>query len=85
MTHAAVQAMMLQDALPFKATTGGSGSGRIGLLSRRDPTQPVLWFEVDPYVCFHTVNAWEEGDLVHITCCRCAASSPSYMHVVLES
>ena len=33
------------------------------------------WFEVEPFMCFHTMNAWEEDeDTVCVALCKCVAA-----------
>ena len=38
----------------------------IGVLRRNDPAQPVRWFKGPPRWSFHTLNAFESGDLLHV-------------------
>ena len=36
----------------------------------------VQWFEVPPFVCMHTINAWEvDDDTICVTFCQCASDS----------
>lgn len=39
--------------------------GWIGVLPRDGGIEQLRWFRTDPAYVFHTVNAWEEGDLLH--------------------
>lgn len=43
---------------------------RIGIMPREGRNQDVRWFEIEPCYVFHTVNAWEEGDVVVLDVCR---------------
>lgn len=43
---------------------------RIGLLPREGTSADVRWFEIDPCYVFHTLNAYEDGDLVVIDAVR---------------
>eukprot|EP01112_Ceratiomyxa_fruticulosa_P010675 TRINITY_DN2834_c0_g1_i3.p1 TRINITY_DN2834_c0_g1~~TRINITY_DN2834_c0_g1_i3.p1 ORF type:complete len:523 (-),score=113.47 TRINITY_DN2834_c0_g1_i3:96-1664(-) len=44
---------------------------RIGILPRHAPdASTIRWFTVDTCYMFHSVNAWEEGDVVVISGCR---------------
>jgi carotenoid cleavage dioxygenase len=38
--------------------------GRIGLIARGRDEAPTRWFEVDPGVVLHTVNAYEQSDTI---------------------
>jgi carotenoid cleavage dioxygenase-like enzyme len=40
-------------------------------LKRAAPGEGLQWFEVDPFVAFHSAAAWEEGDHIHVIICRC--------------
>lgn len=64
------KAMVRNNSLPF--VMDKSRSSRIGLLRRADPEAAMRWFDVDPFVCFHTATAWDDGDMVHLVLCRCA-------------
>lgn len=67
------QVMVSEGRLPFK--TNYARNARVGVLPKRpsDPTSKganVRWFELpQPLVFFHTVNAWEEGDIIHLYIC----------------
>lgn len=43
---------------------------RIGVLPRRGEGKDIKWFSVDPCYVFHTLNAWEEDDEIHLFACR---------------
>jgi carotenoid cleavage dioxygenase-like enzyme len=51
-----------------------SRKSRLGLLKRAAPQDGVRWIEVDPFVCFHTGAAWEDGFKVHMVISRCVDS-----------
>jgi carotenoid cleavage dioxygenase-like enzyme len=60
--------MVTNDALPFRGDF--EQPCRVGLLSRKDPEAPMQWFAVRPFAFFHTANAWEDGNMVHLVLCR---------------
>lgn len=61
--------MITENGLPFENDM--SQPSRIGLLDRADPSKPLRWFKTDaPFAFFHTANAWEDGDKVHLVLCR---------------
>ena len=67
------QAMVKENRLPFTMNYGRNA--RIGVLPKR-PSNPsdkganVRWFELpQPLVVFHTVNAWQEGDVIRLFAC----------------
>ena len=35
----------------------------------REPAQVHQWFELEPMSIFHTINAWQEGDLIRMYTC----------------
>jgi len=43
---------------------------RIGVIPRRGGNADVRWFEVEPFFCYHTIAAWEEGTEVVLVGCR---------------
>ncbi len=43
---------------------------RVGVLPRDASTAEVRWFEVEPGYVFHFMNAFEDGDKVHLDGCR---------------
>jgi carotenoid cleavage dioxygenase-like enzyme len=55
-------------------SSDSSCNSRLGLLKRAAPQDGVTRFEVDPFVCFHTGAAWEDGSKVHLVAARCIAS-----------
>ncbi|KAG0605587.1 hypothetical protein M758_9G071000 [Ceratodon purpureus] len=63
---------------PMGLATGGfvfkfdpSKETRLGLLPRNATSgSQIRWFKIPPCFVTHTVNAWEEGDEVILTCCR---------------
>jgi carotenoid cleavage dioxygenase-like enzyme len=64
---------MVREKLPF--VTDRNKTCRIGLLRRSEPEAGIFqWFSVGTFVCFHTMNAWEEDDgRVCLCICWCAA------------
>jgi carotenoid cleavage dioxygenase-like enzyme len=67
--------MVKEKTIPF--VTDLSRPSRLGLLQRAAPHKGVHWIPVDPFVCFHTANAWDDGDKVHVVFCRCASPAGS--------
>ena len=65
--------MVREKGLPFK--TNYQRNARIGILPKRPQHTSVKgtniqWFELSqPLVIFHTVNAWQEGDIVRLFTC----------------
>ncbi|GAB0134456.1 hypothetical protein EsDP_00002827 [Epichloe bromicola] len=51
-----------------------SSPSRFGIFPRYSP-QTVRWFHTDPCCIFHTANAWDSPDAVHLLACR--LTSPS--------
>ena len=47
-----------------------SNGARIGLLDRQQDTHPIQWFDINPGMVFHVMNAYEEGDEVIVEACR---------------
>jgi carotenoid cleavage dioxygenase len=45
---------------------------RIGVMPRDGDAADVVWTEIDPCYVFHFLNAWTDGDEVHIDGCRLA-------------
>lgn len=45
---------------------------RIGVIPRFGAGSDVRWFEVEPMFMYHTINAWEEGDILSLIGCRIA-------------
>ncbi len=43
---------------------------RIGVIERDATTDTTRWFDVDPGYVFHFLNAFEDGDTVHLDGCR---------------
>ena len=66
---------MQKGNFPFRTDT--SENSRIGLLRKDDLLAGIWrWFEVPPFVCIHTIAAWEEGeDTVCLAVCRCGAGA----------
>ena len=61
--------MVKRKALPF--VVDPEQPLRIGLLPRDSMTQDGLrWFELPSGSIVHTLNAWDDGDTVHIYACR---------------
>jgi carotenoid cleavage dioxygenase-like enzyme len=81
MDHALVfdgAAMVKKKQLPF--VTDLSRPSRLGLLQRAAPHKGVHWLPVDPFVCLHTANAWDDGDKVHLLACRFGPSPVQPVH-----
>jgi carotenoid cleavage dioxygenase len=38
----------------------------VGVMKRNASVDTIRWIEVDPVYVFHPMNAWEDGDLIHI-------------------
>ena len=60
-----------------RAMTGGDvmawepeQGARIGVCPRLGKSDDVKWFDIDPGMIYHVVNAWEEGDEVILQACR---------------
>ena len=45
---------------------------RIGVMPRDGDAADVVWAEIDPCYVFHFLNAWTDGDEVHVDGCRLA-------------
>ncbi|HCP45025.1 MAG TPA: hypothetical protein DIU15_03235 [Deltaproteobacteria bacterium] len=61
--------MVKRKALPF--VVDPEQPLRIGLLPRESMTQDdVRWFDLPSGSVVHTLNAWDDGDTVHIYACR---------------
>ncbi|MBK7976951.1 MAG: carotenoid oxygenase family protein [Deltaproteobacteria bacterium] len=43
---------------------------RFGIVPRHGTNADVRWFEAPPCYCYHTINAWEDGDVVELLACR---------------
>ncbi len=43
---------------------------RIGVVPRHGGDAEAKWFDIDPGMVYHVVNAWEEGDEVVLQACR---------------
>ena len=43
---------------------------RFGVIPRYGGAEEVRWYEFNPCYILHTINAWEEGDWLHMTGCR---------------
>jgi len=48
---------------------------RIGVLRRGDEGAKTRWFEIENCFCYHTVNAFEEGDEIVVEGCRSERNS----------
>ncbi|MEK9869136.1 MAG: carotenoid oxygenase family protein [Gammaproteobacteria bacterium] len=48
---------------------------RFGILKRGDEGDKIKWFDVDTCYCYHTVNAFEDGDWVVVDGCRSERNS----------
>lgn len=68
-----MQVMVKEGALPFSMNY--KRNARIGVIPKRlqgvaSKDVKVRWFELDqPLAIFHTVNAWQEGDSIHLFAC----------------
>ncbi len=43
---------------------------RFGIVPRHGSNADVRWFETPPCYCYHTINAYEDGDAIVLTACR---------------
>ncbi len=43
---------------------------RFGVIPRHGTDRDVRWYEFEPCFILHTINAWEEGDWLHLIGCR---------------
>lgn len=43
---------------------------RFGVLPRHGENADIRWYEFEPCYLLHTINAWEDGDWLHLTGCR---------------
>lgn len=43
---------------------------RFGVLPRHGGGDEIRWYEFEPCYLLHAINAWEEGDWLHLTGCR---------------
>lgn len=43
---------------------------RFGVIPRYGAADSLRWYEFEPCYILHTVNAWEDGDWLHLTGCR---------------
>lgn len=44
--------------------------GRIGVVPSHGSPGEMRWFDIDPCFVFHTLNAFEQGDEIHLHACR---------------
>lgn len=51
-----------------------SSASRFGVFPRYEPSK-VRWFETKPCCIFHTANAWDSPDAVHLLVCRLTSAS----------
>lgn len=49
---------------------------RFAVIPRYGATSDVRWFEADPCYIYHTMNAWEEGDVITLDVCRTRRPAP---------
>jgi carotenoid cleavage dioxygenase-like enzyme len=69
------KAMVRDGTMPFVTDT--EKPCRIGIMRKSEPEDGIFqWFPVSTFVCFHTMNAWEEGDS-KVCLCLCWCASPS--------
>jgi carotenoid cleavage dioxygenase-like enzyme len=57
-------ARMIFDRFPVEYEP--ENGARIGLVSRNDPSADTLWFDVEPGVILHTVNAYEDAETTNV-------------------
>lgn len=71
-----MQAMVKEMTLPFSFKT--ERKMRFGILKRHATTdKDMMMFEADrAMMLWHTANAWEEGDLIHLLVCGMSDVSP---------
>lgn len=43
---------------------------RIGIFARAEGASSIRWFDIEPAYVFHFLNAFEDGDTIHIDGCR---------------
>lgn len=49
---------------------------RFAVIPRYGATADVRWFEADPCYIYHTMNAWEDGDVIVMDVCRTRRPAP---------
>ena len=49
---------------------------RFAVIPRRGDGSAVRWFEAEPCYIYHSVNSWEEGDVVVLDVCRVTKPAP---------
>jgi carotenoid cleavage dioxygenase-like enzyme len=49
---------------------------RFGVIPRYGKAEDVRWFEAEPCFIYHSVNAWEEGDVIVMDVCRVKRPEP---------
>lgn len=71
------------DALSEFACNNGNADGKLNGLDS-EGHNGVRWFEVPPFVCLHTINAWEvDADTVCVAICQCAAACECTLSAVI--
>ena len=55
-----------------------------GLSCSREAAHVHRWFELEPMSIFHTINAWQEGDLIRMYTCY-TPQVCSDMHMVRKA
>jgi carotenoid cleavage dioxygenase len=60
------QALAGGDAFDWRPERGA----RFGVFDRAEGPGSIRWFETDPAYVFHFLNAWDDGDVVHVDGCR---------------
>lgn len=54
---------------------------RFGVIPRYGQSQDIRWFNFTPCFLYHVVNAWEDGDWVHMVACRYMPATDSNGHI----
>jgi carotenoid cleavage dioxygenase-like enzyme len=49
---------------------------RFGVIPRHGRSDEVRWFEAEPCYIYHSINAWEEGDVITLDVCRVVQPRP---------
>ena len=58
---------------------------RFAVIPRHGDVSDIRWFEFEPCYILHTINAWEEGDWLHMTGCRINPHKDASGNPVLSS
>lgn len=60
----------------FKLHFDRDTPSRFGIIPRHGAGGQVRWFEADPCFIYHSINAWEEGDVIVMDVCRVKQPEP---------